>query len=126
MYTCVHILLNRAECVSTVHTWTCGAHMQVQDLPSNGTGQMYVSDGEGGSSGATRPLNIGELDEGLGRHNFFRQYCESNEGPPEIREFNCLWTKQGRDPLWVSGRPQNSANAVQYNVSKLRPNGLIL
>ena len=60
---------------------------------------MYVDGANEGTHG------IGELDELLAPYGFVRQYCEDNRTPP-MREFNCLWTQQGRPPLWVTGRPQ--------------------
>ena len=34
---------------------------------------------------------------------FTRQYCEVNT-PGPVREFNCLYTRRGREPLWTTGR----------------------
>jgi len=96
------------------HEWPCVAgafdqldrvdniHLEVQDLPSNTT-SMYEGQ-----------LSLGGMDEHLRGSGFFRQYCEVNNH--QIREMNCLYTRRGRAPLWVTGRPQQSLPAVKFDM----------
>ena len=46
---------------------------------------------------------------------------------PSIRELNCLWTRRGRPPLWISaqidGRRKHLGLAVGRNVSRRAPFG---
>ena len=64
--------------------------IEVQDLPS--AQLMYKNSS-----------NIGDVDAWLAPFAFKRQYCEVNT--PEVAELNCLYTQQGRSPLWVTSRP---------------------
>ena len=70
-----------------------------------------------------RPLDIGEMDTKLTPFGFVRQYCEDNM-TPGLRELNCLYTRRGREPVWVTGRPLpqtksgQAALAVQYDTAK--------
>eukprot|EP00930_Biecheleria_cincta_P055741 TRINITY_DN42019_c0_g1_i1.p1 TRINITY_DN42019_c0_g1~~TRINITY_DN42019_c0_g1_i1.p1 ORF type:complete len:452 (+),score=75.95 TRINITY_DN42019_c0_g1_i1:74-1429(+) len=87
------------------HEWPCleGAQeqlervdnifLEVQDLPSKH--QKVVYDGS---------LNVEDFDNRLNKLNFIRQYCEfQNE---ELRELNCLYTRSGKSPVWVTRVPQ--------------------
>lgn len=71
-------------------------------------------------------ITLGEMDAALSEHNFTRMFCEENfgvsRGPP-IRELNCLWTRTGRPPLWVSGQSSRGPAGVNVgrNISALPP-----
>ena len=97
------------------HEWPClegaGPHLQrvqnifleIQDLPEKEA--MY--------EGA---LDVASMDQRLRVRNFHRQYCEINS--PELHEINCLYTRQGSSPLWVTGRPQKKKRLVQLDLQK--------
>lgn len=99
------------------HEWPClkGAGVQldrvanvfleVQDIES-GTTEMYQNS-----------LSLGDMDIEMEKQQFFRQYCEANE--MTLREFNCLYTRKGETPLWVTGRPQGSQPTVKYDLENL-------
>ena len=104
------------------HEWECivsgqavlarvqNLFVEAQDIDvSNGGLMMY--------NGAMSP---GALDSRLGALDFVRQYCELNsfgfKGADLLREVNCLYTRLGQLPIWVTGRPQKGA-VVQRNLS---------
>jgi hypothetical protein len=77
--------------------------LEIQDLPEKEA--MY--------EGA---LDVASMDQRLRVRNFHRQYCEMNS--PELHEINCLYTRQGSSPLWVTGRPQKKKRLVQLDLQK--------
>mmetsp|Transcript_899 Transcript_899/g.3137 ORF Transcript_899/g.3137 Transcript_899/m.3137 type:complete len:300 (+) Transcript_899:89-988(+) len=65
-------------------------------------------------------VTLGGMDSRLHEKNFIRQYCEVNSGG--IRELNCLYTRQGKKPVWITGRPQRGEPVVKLLKPSVNPN----
>lgn len=83
--------------------------VEVQDVPKDDKKMMYFD------SVGSRTSDLANMDANLEKLGFVRQYCETNS--PRVREFNCLYTKQGQHPIWVTGRPQGKGLAVNNDTS---------
>ena len=87
--------------------------LEVQDVPHHQL--MYES-----------AHNLGNVDRVLENHKFLLQYCEENFGisvGPSIRELNCLWTRDGKKPIWVTGQSTRGPAGVNVgrNISRRPP-----
>lgn len=95
------------------HEWPCieGARaelarvdnifIELQDVAPGCS--MYVS---------ADALNVSQWDARMRPLSFERQYCEVNTA--QFSEMNCLYTRTGKRPLWLTGRPQRHKGSMLY------------